>query len=446
MAGFGTALPSRGAPAFVWAVVGVVVTVAILAIGASTADVQMFLALSAIIATLGALIIPRVSRHDGTISARFLGVALGAHVVGALLRFFIIQAVYGGVADANGYYSSGVQLAPLFRSLQIPPFPKSGTPFINWFSGLLFAFITPTMLGGFVVCAALGFIGCWYFYKAFRLGFPDGDHRLAANLIFFLPSMWYWPSSLGKDGLIVCFMGIATYGFTCVLRSRYGIGLLSVAFGLLGVVMIRPPMAAALAIAGVGAFLLRPARARSVQAQAVTLFVLGPILLVVAGLTVQSSLTYMHNQDPIAAFETQASQDFSARGGTSNYSVVSPFTPRGFLLAVVTVNFRPLPGEAGGVLPTLASLEGAVLIFLLWRRRREIGFGLRHWRANGMVLFAALSWLAMSLILSSLGNFGLLARQRTQVLPYLFMLICMVTPEARAAARRSGSLSPPQTL
>jgi hypothetical protein len=55
---------------------------------------------------------------------------------------------------------------------------------------------------------------------------------LAANLIFFLPSMWYWPSSLGKDGLIVCFMGIATYGFTCVLRSRYGIGLLSVAFGL----------------------------------------------------------------------------------------------------------------------------------------------------------------------------------------------------------------------
>ncbi|MEA2580386.1 MAG: hypothetical protein QOE83_1278 [Actinomycetota bacterium] len=436
MAGFGTALPSRGVPAFAWVVIGGGVIVSILAVGASTPDVQMFLALSAIITALGALIIPRVVRRDGTLSASFLGAALGAHVIGALLRFTIIQAVYGGVADANGYFSSGVQLAPLFRSLQIPPFPRSGTPFIDWFSGLLFAVITPTMLGGFVVCAALGFIGCWYFYKAFRMGFPEGDDRLVAKLIFFLPSMWYWPSSLGKDGLIVCFMGIATYGFTCILRSRFGIGLLSVVFGLFGVIMIRPPMAAALAIAAVAAFILRPARAASVQMQAITLFVLGPILLLVAGFTVQSSLAYMHNQDPIAAYESQASQDFSARGGTSNYSVVSPFTPKGFLLAVVTVNFRPLPGEAGGLLPTLAALEGALLIFLLWRRRREIGYGVRHWRQNGMVLFAALAWLAMSLILSSLGNFGLLARQRTQVLPFLFMLICMVRPQAR----RSGAV------
>ena len=96
------------------------------------------------------------------------------------------------------------------------------------------------------------------------------------HLIFLLPSMWYWPSSLGKDGLIVLFLGIATYGFALFLRSRYGIGLLSVAFGLLGVVMIRPPMAAALAVAAAAAFLLRPARARSMQAQAVTLFVLVP--------------------------------------------------------------------------------------------------------------------------------------------------------------------------
>ena len=108
------------------------------------------------------------------------------------------------------------------------------------------------------------------------------------------------------------------------------------------------------------------------------------------------------------------------------------------MLAVVTVNFRPLPGEAGGILPaTRRRSRGLSSSSCSWRRRREIGFGLRHWRANGMVFFAALSWFSISVILSSLGNFGLLARQRTQVLPFLFMLICMVT--RRPGPRRGAA-------
>ena len=40
------------------------------------------------------------------------------------------------------------------------------------------------------------------------------------------------------------------------------------------------------------------------------------------------------------------------------------------------------------------------------------------------------------MILSSLANFGLLARQRTQVLPFLFMLICMVKKPPRVRPGR----------
>src|SRR5262249_12341079 len=71
-------------------------------------------------------------------------------------------------------------------------------------------------------------------------------------------------------------------------------------------------------------------------------------------------------------------------------------------------------------------LEGVLLGLLIWFRRREIFRGIRQWRTNGMVLFAVAGFLGLSVILSSLANFGLLARQRTQVLPFLFMLICMV--------------------
>ena len=426
--------PARGTG---WVLLGTVVALlaSVVVLGASTPDAQMFLAITAIVAAFGVVFIPRAAHRDGSVTAGFLGVALGAHVVGSLLRFVIIQAVYHGVADANGYYGAGVRLAPLFRSFQFPPLPQTGTSFMNWCTGLLFAITTPTMLGGFVVCGALGFVGSWYFYRAFRLSFPNGDHRLYAALIFLLPTMWYWPSSLGKDGLIVLFLGIATFGFAQILRSQLGRGLATAVVGLAGVIMVRPPMAAALSVAAAAAFLLRPARLRSIQVQALMWIVFVPLLAVLSAVTIRSSQDYIHSDDPIAAFEAQQSSEFSEHGGTSNFAAANPFTPTGLPVALVTVNFRPFPWEAGGALPAVAALEGVLLIAVVVLRRSQIWQGLRTWRTNGMVITALLTWLSFSVILASLPNFGLLARQRTQVLPFLFMLLCMVRrPSRRAAA------------
>jgi hypothetical protein len=390
---------------------------------------------------IATFLIPHAVHKEPTVTARFLAFALAAHVVGSLARFVIIQTVYHGVADANGYFGAGVQLAPLFRSFQFPPLPQPGTEFMNWLTGLLFAITTPTLLGGFVVCASLGFVGSWYFYKAFRLGFPEGDHRTFAYLIFFLPTMWYWPSSLGKDGIVVLFMGIATYGLTLILRSTFMRGFLTAVAGIAGIVMIRPPMAAALSVAAAAAFLVRPARVRSIQVQALMWIVIVPILGVLSVVTINSSRNYVKTDDPIAAFEAQQAKEFSGTGGGSNYTPPRPFSPIGLVEAVVTVNFRPFPWEAGGYLPAVAALEGLVLVFLALRRRSQIWAGLRGWRRNGAVVFALLSWLSLSVILSSLSNFGLLARQRTQVLPFLFMLLCAV-PRIRRRAPQPQPESP----
>jgi hypothetical protein len=429
--------PARGT-GWVWFAIVAALLGSIVVLGASTPDAQMFLAITAIVAAFGVVFIPRAAHRDGSVTSAFLAFALGAHVVGSLLRFIIIQAVYHGVADANGYYGAGVRLAPLFRSFQFPPLPQTGTSFMNWCTGLLFAITTPTMLGGFVVCGALGFVGSWYFYKAFRVSFPQGDHRLYASLIFLVPTMWYWPSSLGKDGLIVLFLGIATYGFALILRSRFGMGLLMATLGLFGVIMIRPPMAAALSVAAAAAFLLRPARLRSIQVQALTWIVFVPLLVVLSVVTIRSSQDYIHSDDPIAAFEAQQSSEFSDQGSTSNFTAANPFTTTGLPIALATVNLRPFPWEAGGALPAVAALEGVFLVALIVRRRSQIWRGLASWRSNGMVITALLTWFSFSVILASLPNFGLLARQRTQVLPFLFMLLCMV----RRSPRRGTAPAP----
>ena len=441
MAQVNDTVPAR--TGWAWFTIVAALLASVVVLGASTPDAQMFLAITAIVAAFGVVFIPRAAHRDGTVTPAFLGLALGAHVVGSLLRFIIIQAVYHGVADANGYYGAGVRLAPLFRSFQFPPLPQTGTSFMNWCTGLLFAVTTPTMLGGFVVCGALGFVGSWYFYKAFRVSFPEGDHRLYASLIFLLPTMWYWPSSLGKDGLIVLFLGIATYGFALILRSQLGLGLIAAVLGLFGVVMIRPPMAAALSVAAAAAFLLRPARVRSIQVQAMMWIVFVPVLVVLSVVTIRSSQDYIHSDDPIAAFEAQQSSEFSDQGGTSNFAAANPFTPAGLPVAIVTVNFRPFPWEAGGALPAVAALEGVLLIAVVLRRRTQIWQGLATWRSNGMVITALLTWFSFSVILAALPNFGLLARQRTQVLPFLFMLLCMVrrSPRRGVAPARSRDVA-----
>jgi hypothetical protein len=438
VAGLQGAVPARASAGWAWIGIGAAVAACVLLLGASTPDGQMFLALTAIVAALAWVLIPRAVRREPTVSARFLGLALAAHVVGSLVRFLIIETVYHGIADANGYYAAGLHLAPQFRSLQLPPFPDPGTSTMNYATGFLFAFTGPTLLGSFVVCAALGFVGSWFFYKAFRVSFPAGDHRAFAALIFLLPSMWYWPSSLGKDALIVLFLGIATYGFALILRSRFGRGAAAVALGIAGTIMIRPPMAAALTVAAAAAFLVRPARMRSIQLQAVIWIVFVPLLGVLSILAISSSREYIKNDDPIAAFEAQQSKEFSERGSTSNFAAANPFTPAGLPVAIVTVNFRPFPWEAGGPLPAIAALEGLVLMALLVRRRSLVWRGLATWRRNGAVILALLAWASFSVILSSLPNFGLLARQRTQVLPFLFMLLCMVPALSRRARRRAA--------
>ena len=435
MASETAAAPQRSLTGAMWGLLLVAAAGSVVVLGRADFEGQMFLVSCALV-TLGAFIfLPRAVAKEPTVAVSFLAVALGAHLLGSLLRYYIIQAVYNGVADANGYYGAGKILAPAFRSLQIPalPDPHFGTPFVNWSTGLLFAVVGTSLLAGFAIHSALAFVGGWYFYRGFRIAFPDGDHKLFAFLIFLMPSMWYWPSSLGKDSLVMLGLGIGVFGFAKVFRGELVPGFFAAALGSGLAFMVRPPIGAALVVAAAAAFLLRPTRLRSVQVTALTWLVVVPVLVFVAFGIVQRTATWLGNESAIEAFQAARAQEFGTGETGSNFVPPNPFTPPGFLQSVATVNFRPFPWEAGGLLPALTALEGVLLAALIVLRRRQIFRGLRRWRENGMVIFTLAAWVAYSVILASLPNFGLLARQRTQVLPFLFMLIAM---EAKPSRRR----------
>ena len=65
----------------------------------------------------------------------------------------------------------------------------------------------------------------FYLYRAFTIAIPDGNRRSYARLLFFLPSMLYWPSSIGKEAWMLFTLGLAAFGTARLLTGRTWRGL-----------------------------------------------------------------------------------------------------------------------------------------------------------------------------------------------------------------------------
>ena len=134
-------------------------------------------------------------------------------------------------------------------------------------------------------------------------------------------------------------------------------------------------------------------------------------------------------------------QDRTSKGGSDfEPSVVD--NPVRFPMAAVTVMFRPFLFEAHNTDARIAALESTVLMALFLLRWRWVWAALRSWRRQPYVVFC-LAYAALFVIaFSSFSNFGLLARERVQLLPILLVFLAIPPPPASRAstAARTGRL------
>ena len=170
---------------------------------------------------------------------RILVAALLAKMLGAVVRYAVTFDLYAGRADAGGYHGSGRRIAAAFWGGNLDEvLPQEvpnlvGTEFMRLATGIVYVVTGPTKLGGFLVFAWLSFLGLYWCYRAFRIGFPEGDARRYAILVLFMPSLLYWPSSIGKEAWMLFTLGLASLGVAMVLRGRGG-GYPVLALGLAG--------------------------------------------------------------------------------------------------------------------------------------------------------------------------------------------------------------------
>jgi hypothetical protein len=396
--------------------------------------VSTWVALAVLVGSAAAGLRMYLRREPDRFIRRTVSIALGAKLLGTFAYYKVIDDVYGS-GDVTGYITAGRDLVPAIRSGSLPENAlEPGTRFTEFLTGLLFSVVGPSEIVGYLVFSMLSFVGMVLFFYAFRLAVPDGDHHRYALMVLLLPTMLFWPSTIGKDAWVIFTLGVGAYGATRTLRrQRFGYSLVTAA--LAAMAMVRPHMAALFAVSFLAGFLLRLGDS-SVKRSAAG-WVVGLVLIGVGvGFALlnfsdemgrsetgeDAALTERVRADVDEIFD-RTDQLTSDGGGQFQSRPVRG--PVDLLHALVTVPFRPFPWEGHNYQAQIAGFEGVLLLGLvLAALPRLAGLPRRLLRTPYVVLATAYS-LGFIVAFSNVGNFGILTRQRAQLLPLLLVLLAL---------------------
>jgi hypothetical protein len=368
-----------------------------------------------------------VADDDPTV-VRFVLAAFSAKLLGTLLRAAVVAWYYDNRSDALDYHRFGQALAPQFRSFDFSGIKGwSGSEFMRTFTGIIYSFTGASQVSGAIVMSFLSFLGGLLLWRGFKRAVPNGLAHRYALLVLFLPSMLYWPSSLGKEGWALFCLGLGSYGVVRVTTGGIPTGLVCVAAGLGGVTLLRPHVALTMFCGMALAGLVSRSRKGSGVSGVLRIGLFGVLFLV--GLFLASSTEQFFGVQSLNT-ETVNQTLAEAEGRTSEAG--SSFTPVNvsnnpalFPLAVGTVLFRPFPFEVSNVVAGASALEGVFLLWLSaksWRRLRSVP---RYMRRAPFIAYCVGIAFTFIYAFSAFSNFGILARQRCQVLPFFLALLCL---------------------
>jgi hypothetical protein len=401
-------------------------------------DAGSALLLGPLLVVISLPVLSRRARLDG--DRRLFWLLLAALVlklIGALVRHYIVFGVYGGVADAETYHDQGAIMASHFRvgDFHTGLDSLTSTNFIKLLTGVVYTIVGTSRLGGFLIFSWLGFWGLYLFYRAFCEAVPEGRRTSYRSLVFFLPSLVFWPSSIGKEAWMMLALGIAAVGAARALSGRTWRGLLVAATGLWLAAIVRPHVAGLLGLALVAGFMLRRSggvrRHGAPVAKAVGLAAVAMLALV---LLIRTDRFLKESAIRTEGGVTQVLRQTSERTGRggSEFTPSALESPARTPIAVITVLYRPLLIEAENLPSLAAALETTFLLALSIARFKWFLASLRSVRRQPYVGMAILYTALFILAFSGFANFGLLARERVQLLPLFLVLLC-IPPRPRSA-------------
>lgn len=377
---------------------------------------------------------------------RILVAALVLKLLAALPRYYMVAFTYE-TGDSFRYADTATVLREGFIRgdfdlTALGTDSRTGTEFIEIVTGIVYTLIGPSFLGGFIFFSWLCFWGLYYFYRAFRVAIPDGDASRYALLLFFLPSMLFWPSSIGKEAWMTLVLGVTTYGCALLLTRRPGASIYLL-LGMAGILVVRPHVAL-LVVAGLSlGYVLRGFGVGRTVKLGSFRTVFGLALIGATTLLVIRQVSQFFGLDEFnvdTATETLEYAGGQTEQGGSEFESTAP-SLQGLPRDLITVLFRPFPFEVNNLQALLTAFEGTalmVLFILSWPRLRTV---VKRAFKQPYVTFCVTYVILFCFIFSAFQNFGILARERVMVYPLVLVLLALPLTGIRGPRGRRTSSS-----
>jgi hypothetical protein len=364
-----------------------------------------------------------------------------AKEVASILRYRTLVNSYGEVGDASVFDTYGRRYASFWLhnvgSVQPQLDNIRQSNFLRWVTGVVYYLFGSDMIAGFMVFGLLAFVGSYLWYRATVEAIPFVDRRLYFLIVMFVPSILFWPSSIGKEALMQFAIGSAALGTAHIFNGKLLRGVLVAVPGAWLMSVVRPHLLALVTLAAAAAFVMgrSPRKARAATATSSLVKPIGIVIVVFAAVFAVSAGANSLGLPSLTLGSVQAELDATTvstgEGHSSFNNGGNSLSPLRLPQGMVTVLLRPFPWEVDSSLQILASLEGVALAAFIFWRRKSLAISLRHIRTVPFLFYCWTLTILYAVTFQAFANFGLLTRQRSLVLPALYVLLCLDAKKAR---------------
>lgn len=331
-------------------------------------------------------------------------------------------AYYGYVlfnpSDSKGYYA---RVLTNFRGGDWLSFYGTSTTFIEFVAYPFIKYFSFSYEAAMALFSFFGFLGFLYFYIFFRERIKF-KHQLYGydliTIIFFLPNLHFWSSSLGKGSII--FLGIALFFFGInKLRARW----VAVLIGGIIIYHVRPHIMLIMLVSSALGFIFST---KGVSLSLKFVFLVGAIVTFFFIYKDVLTLVGLDEDEFISQGLDLTHRASELTKATSGVDISSYSLP----MQMFTFLYRPLFVDATGLLGIIVSFENVfyLVITLTFLNLRAFRFLLT---SNFLVKAAFVSFITVTLALAQIaGNLGLAMRQKSQIMIlFLFVIISFMDDE-----------------